>query len=89
MEKFAKVFESHGRQFLVMKNQNDEGDPKLSIITRIDGAELDLGFIFHDDDGEERMDAAFDAFSVENVKPMAEKLQGVNTPLEAIKALQA
>lgn len=90
MEKFAKVFESHDKQFLIMKNQTDEEKPKLSIITRLDGSEMDLGIVFADSEkGWEALDASFESFSQKEVDAVGEKLKGITSPLEAVKALSA
>lgn len=88
MEKFAKVFESHDKQFLVMKNQTDDEQPKLSIITRLDGSEMDLGIVFEDSEkGWEAFDASFESFSQKEVDAVGEKLKGITSPIEAFKAL--
>lgn len=90
MEKFAKVFESHDKQFLIMKNQTDEEKPKLSIITHLEGAEMDLGIVFEDSEkGWEALDASFESFSQKEVDAVGEKLKGITSPLEAVKALSA
>ncbi len=46
MYKFAKVFESNGREVLIMKNKTEEGEPKLSVIVHFDdGKQLDAGMV--------------------------------------------
>lgn len=61
VEKFARVYEMHGRQFLVRKGKDNEDNPKLCIITMIDGAEIDFGFCFPDNpEGWEALDHAFE-----------------------------
>lgn len=88
MEKFAKVFESHNRQFLILKNTNDDDDLKLSIISRFDGAEIDLGLIFTGDDSETKLDEAFEIFGQEQADVFGNLLKDAKTPMEAFMALQ-
>jgi len=65
MYKFAKVFESNGREVLIMKNKNvdDKGTetPRLSIIVHFDnGKQLDAGMVLQGGTFED-LDGIFDA----------------------------
>ena len=64
MERFAKVFEAHGRQLLVKKSVDDQSDqPKLSFVLQFEEAEMDLGISFPDTyEGAELRDKAFDEY---------------------------
>lgn len=58
--KFAYLFESGEFQVLVKKSECEDTDnPKISLITTFDDAELDLGFTFKDG-GYEKRDLMFD-----------------------------
>lgn len=88
MKPFAKVFESHGRQILILKDTDSDDDHKLSIITRMDdGAELNFGPVFHGDNAEEELDIAFERAGQELADAFAKQLEGCNTAFEAAKAL--
>lgn len=87
MERFVKVFEAHGRQIMFLKDQNDEGDAKLSIITRIDGSEINFGVVFSGDDADADLDAAFDKADQEAADAYGKALIGCETPFDAFKAL--
>lgn len=89
MKQFAKLFEAHGRQVLILKDTDSDGDnPKLSIITRMDdGSEINLGPVFEGKNAEEELDAAFDMASQEIADAFAKQLVGCSTAFEAAKAL--
>lgn len=91
VEKFARLHELHGRQFLVKKNKDSDDNPKLSIITQIDGAEIDFGFCFPDtDQGWESLDQAFEkeAEILEIVRGFGEKIKDCKTAIEVMFALK-
>ena len=87
MERWAKLFESNGRQVLVTKDVDDDDNPKLSISSRIDGAELTLGPVFGGDDGEKLLDEAFDAAEQRLADVFTEPLIGCQSVMEAAKVL--
>lgn len=91
VENFAFVCELHGRQFLVRKGKDDEDNPKLCIITMIDGAEIDFGFCFPDTpEGWESLDRAFEkkAEILEIVTAYAEKIKDCKSAMEVMFALK-
>lgn len=87
MDKYWYLFEVHGRQILVRKDENDEGDPSIDLVAKIEGAEMSFALVFQD---EGDRDLAFGkAKELEGAAAaFAEKLIGCNTPLEALTALQ-
>ncbi len=87
MEKFAKVFETHGRQFLIKKDTSDEDLPKLSVITVVEDAEINLGFTFPEHKWA-ALDTAFDAFGEEQAAVLGAKLENATTAFEIFKLLQ-
>lgn len=94
MFKFANVFDSNGRQVLVMKNETtDEADntvPKLSIIFHFDsGEQIDVGLVFKDSEAEwEKMDKAFDKFGQSEVDAITALLEDGMTPFDFIQKYQ-
>ncbi|AZF88690.1 hypothetical protein HOU67_gp54 [Escherichia phage Skarpretter] len=92
VEKFARLYEVHGRQFLVKKGKDSDDNPKLSIITQIDGAEVDFGFCFPDNDqGWEGLDHAFakEPEILEVVNGFGEKIKDCKTAIEVMFALRS
>lgn len=89
MKQFAKLFEAHGRQVLILKDTDSDGDsPKLSIITRMDdGSEINLGPVFGGENAEEELGAAFDRANQELADAFAKQLVGCSTAFEAANAL--
>lgn len=87
MEKWAKLFESNGRQVLVTKEYDDDDLPKLSFAVRIEGAELSLGPIFKGEHGEEERDKLFESADQEMADNFTKPMIGCDTVLEAAKAL--
>lgn len=89
MKQFAKLFEAHGRQVLILKDKDSDGDnPKLSIITRMDdGSEINLGPVFSGEDAEKELDAAFESVGQEVADTFAKQLVGCSTAWEAATAL--
>lgn len=85
MERFAKLFESYGRQILVKKGENSDGDCALCISTMFDGAEMSLNLGFGDN--EEAMDNALDAFTQEQADVFGKKFEGQMSAFEAFKQL--
>lgn len=85
MERFAKIFESYGRQILVKKGENSDGDYALNISTMFDGAEMcfHLGF----GDNESALGHAFDSFTQEQADVFGKKFEGQNSAFEAFKML--
>lgn len=58
-EKFCHLFEHEGRQILIMKDQDEDGDPAVKIHTTTDsGHFIALNFAYGSDDWEKR-DKAF------------------------------
>ena len=88
MTKFAKLFESHGRQILILKDTDSDDNLKLSIITRMDdGAELNFGPVFEGENAEADLDTVFEAAGQELADEFAKQLEGCKTVFEAAKAL--
>lgn len=88
MKQFAKLFEAHGRQVLILKDTDSDDNQKLSIITRMDdGSEINLGPVFEGENAEEELDAAFDKANQELADAFAKQLVGCSTAFEAAKAL--
>lgn len=88
MEMFAKLFESHGRQILVTKGEDTDGNPQLQIHMRFDGAGMTIGPCFTDDDaGDAALDHAFDSFGQEEADGFGKLLVGVSSAFEAATRL--
>ncbi|WP_447867209.1 hypothetical protein [Rahnella bonaserana] len=85
MERFATLFESHDRQFLVKLDENSDGDAALSITTSFAGAEMSINIGFGDND--EAAKAALEAFKQEQADVFGKKLEGCTTALEAFTLL--
>lgn len=85
MERFAKVFESHGRQILVRKGENSDGDAALNISTMFSGAEMTISLVFGNNN--EVMDKALDDFQQEQADHFAEQFEGQTSAFEAFKSL--
>lgn len=85
MERFAKVFESNGRQVLVMKSTTSDDEPKLSIIMRFsDGNEMDLGPVF---DSDEELNSVFELVDQERVDNFTAPFIGLESTAEVISAI--
>ena len=88
MKQFAKLFEAHGRQVLILKDTDSDDNLKLSIITRMDdGAELNFGPVFEGENAEADLDTAFERAGQELADAFAKQLEGCKTAFEAAKAL--
>ena len=88
MEMFAKVFESHGRQVLVLKGEDSERNPQLQIIMQFGGAQITIGPCFSDDEaGDAALDNAFDKFGQEQADVFAGLVEGAETPFQAAAKL--
>ncbi len=88
MDKFAKLFEAHGRQILILKDTDSDDNLKLSIITRMDdGTELNFGPVFEGEKAEENLDTVFEGAGQELADAVAKQLEGCKTAFEAAKAL--
>lgn len=85
MERFAKLFESHGRQILVRKGENSDGDCALCISTMFDGAEMSFNLGFGEND--EAMDKALEAFTQEQADVFGKKFEGQTNAFEAFKSI--
>lgn len=85
MERFAKLFESHGRQILVRKGENSDGDCALCISTMFDGAEMSINLGFGED--EDAMNNALEMFSQEQADVFGKKFEGQSSAFEAFKSL--
>ncbi len=66
--KFVHLFESGNYQLLVKKTESEDGEPKLSLITQYDGAEVDFGIVMNNEDD---LGNAFNNY--EQIKAGAEK----------------
>jgi len=85
MEKFARLFEFHGRQILVKKGKDSDDNPKLCVITQIEGDEIDFGVSFPDtDSGWNALNKTFGKDdSVEKMAQLyAEAIKDCNTAME-------
>lgn len=89
MERFAKVFEAHGRQLLVKKSVDDQSDqPKLSFVLQFEEAEMDLGISFPDtDEGAELRDKAFDEYDQAKADAYLEPIKDCTSAFEAATIL--
>lgn len=85
MERFAKLFETHGRQILVKKGENSDGDCALCISTMFDGAEMSLNLGFGDN--EDAMNHALESFTQEQADVFGKKFEGQTSVFEAVKKL--
>ena len=84
MEMFAKVFESHGRQVLVTKAEDSDGNPQLKVTMRFDGAEMSVGPCFSNDEaGDAALDNAFDTFGQEQADVFAGLVEGAENVFDA------
>lgn len=89
MERFAKVFEAHGRQLLVKKSFDDDDRPKLSLIIQAEDSELDLGVCFPEGDtGEALRDKAFDEYGQEKADAYLKTLEGCQYAMDVILAMR-
>lgn len=89
MERFAKVFEAHGRQLLVKKSFDDDDRPKLSLIVMAQDAELDMGFSFPEGEvGEGNRDKVFDEFDQEKAEKYLKTLEGAEYAHDMILAMR-
>ncbi|WOL24303.1 hypothetical protein fHeYen801_093 [Yersinia phage fHe-Yen8-01] len=90
MERFAKVFESNGRQVLVRKNASEDDKPKLSIVLMVEGAEIDLGIVFGDEDvdvAENKLNKAFDSYGQEQADFVTDKIIDCSSAFEVFACL--
>lgn len=85
MERFAKLFETHGRQILVKKGENSDGDCALCISTMFDGTEMSLNLGFGDN--EDAMNHALESFTQEQADVFGKKFEGQTSVFEAVKKL--
>lgn len=82
MYKFAKIFESNGRQVLATKGETEEGDPKLSVIFHFDGGEqIDVGLCFEQHQWGD-LDKAFEDIGQSHVDSITAKVTPGMTPFE-------
>lgn len=89
MERFAKVFEAHGRQLLIKKSVDDQSDqPKLSLILQFEEAEMDLGICFPDtDEGTALRDKAFDEYDQAKADAYLEPIKDCASAFQAATIL--
>ncbi|WP_432372791.1 hypothetical protein ACRPHP_07125 [Pantoea allii] len=85
MERFAKVFESHGRQILVRKGENSDGDSSLNISTMFSGSEMTISLALGDDT--EVLDKALERFEQEQADHFAKQFEGHTSAFAAFKSL--
>lgn len=85
MERFAKVFESQGRQILVRKGENSDGEAALNISTMFSGAEMTISLGFGDND--DVVDKALDSFEQEEADHFAQQFEGQESTFEAFQSL--
>jgi len=85
MERFAKVFESHGRQILVRKGENSDGDSSLNISTMFSGSEMTISLALGDNT--EALDKALENFEQEHADHFAKQFEGQTSALAAFKSL--
>jgi len=97
MYKFAKVYESNGRQVLFMKSKTDvdgEDTPKLSIIFHTDDeTQMDVGMVLPDgsDESWDNLDKIFDDLTDKEAMKIADgitsKIEPNMTAFDLIKVL--
>ncbi len=85
MERFAKVFESHGRQILVRKGEDSDGDAALCISTMFSGAEMSINLVFGDND--DALDKALETFEQEQADHFAKQFEGQTSAFEAFNQI--
>lgn len=84
MERFAKVFEAHGRQLLVKKGIDEADRPKLCLIMQFEEAEMNLGISFPaTDEGDELLELAFNEYDQAKADAYLEPLKDCATAFEA------
>lgn len=96
MDKQWNLIEAHGRQVLIRKGEDSDGNPAIQFVTYVGGGEVAFGISF-EPDGQDfsgaiaTRDHAFTKESelVECAKGFAERLIGCTNPLQAIKAIQS
>lgn len=92
MYEFAKVFESNGREVLIMKNKNvTDGveTPRLSIITHFDcGKQLDAGMVLSGGTFEQ-LDKLFDTAGQDTADSVTEFITPGMTPYDYLMGLKA
>ncbi|MGB4824916.1 MAG: hypothetical protein WBP82_08445 [Leuconostoc mesenteroides] len=88
MERFAKVFDDNIHQLLVRKGKDSDGDYKLSMIMMFDGAEVDIGPVFHGDNAEAELDDAFNRFDDEAAKKFLAAFADCKTTMDFVNSLK-
>ncbi|EIF7653930.1 hypothetical protein LFB98_004855 [Salmonella enterica] len=85
MERFAKLFETHGHQILVKKGENTNGDFALCVSTMFNGEEMSLNMGFGDN--EDKMNHALDLFTQEQADAFGKVFEGKTNAFEALESL--
>jgi len=93
MYDFAKVFESNGREVLIMKGKTVDSEgvetPRLSIITHFDcGKQLDAGMVLQGGTFED-LDKLFDAAGQDTADSVTEFITPGMTPYDYLMGLKA
>lgn len=86
--RFAKVFDSNGRQLLVKKDTSDNGEPKLSIIAVFSDAEMDFGVNFKGENAEANRDEGFNKFTQVEADKFTSQIVGIDSAFDALVALK-
>lgn len=86
MERFAKVFESNGRQIRVRKGENSDGDAALCISTMFAGHEMTIA-IGYDDDEKGALDDDLDRFDQTQADAFVKDFEGDDGPIAILRAL--
>ncbi|MGV3346375.1 hypothetical protein ACGVWS_11790 [Enterobacteriaceae bacterium LUAb1] len=87
MDRWAKLFESNGRQVLITKDCDDDDNPQLSITIRMEDADVSVGPVFNGENGYESLDMVFELADQSMADNFTEKLIGCDTAMEAYKKL--
>lgn len=86
MERFAKLFESHGRQILVRKGENDDGDCALCISTMLNDSEVSFNIGFGDN--ETALGEAFEKFTQTQADAFGKEFEGKDNAIDVLNGLK-
>lgn len=88
MEIWVKLFISNDRQVLVKKSSDeDNGNPKLSIVIRLEDCEVDIGPVFNGGSAEDNLDKYFNIISQGDIDKMTQNFVGINCAADAIERM--
>ena len=87
MEIWAKLFESNGRQVLITKEEDDDGNLKIGFSIKVEDGKVEIGKVFKGGNAEERRDKFFDALGQEAADRYTENFTGCKSIQAVLEAL--